>query len=62
MSTFVALNFTAINTFGMLPTNIGKSPENRAFKSSSLVPFNTNLVAQVMTCNGKKDPQIRFIL
>jgi hypothetical protein len=62
MSTFVALNLTALNTFGALPINPDCTPEDRTFFSSKIVPFNTNFVAQVMTCDGSAAPQIRFIL
>jgi len=62
MSTFTALNLTAINTYGRLPTNVKESPEERSFVSSKLVPFNTNFVAQVMTCDGSDEEQIRFIM
>ncbi|CAK9780434.1 unnamed protein product [Cutaneotrichosporon oleaginosum] len=62
MSTMVALNLTALNTFGRLPTDIGGSLEERVYYSSKIVPFNTNFVAQVMRCDGREGEQIRFIL
>lgn len=62
MSTFVALNLTAINKCGRLPTDVDASIEDRSFFSSKIVPFNTNFVAQVMTCDGSPDEHIRFIL
>ncbi|RSH79544.1 uncharacterized protein EHS24_001596 [Apiotrichum porosum] len=37
-------------------------PSKRSYKTSKLVPFNTNFVAQIMTCQGSSAPQIRFIL
>ncbi len=62
MSTMVALNLTALNTFGRLPTDIDGSIDERAYYSSKIVPFNTNFVAQVMRCDGHEGEQIRFIL
>ncbi|GMK53584.1 hypothetical protein CspeluHIS016_0101700 [Cutaneotrichosporon spelunceum] len=62
MSTFVALNLTALNSFGRLPTNVDRGHNERPFYSSKIVPFNTNFVAQVMRCDGREEEQIRFIL
>ncbi|BEJ06208.1 hypothetical protein CcaverHIS641_0307300 [Cutaneotrichosporon cavernicola] len=62
MSTMVALNLTALNSFGRLPTDVDRSLDDRPFYSSKIVPFNTNFVAQVMRCDGREGEQIRFIL
>lgn len=62
MSALTALNLPVINTSGPLPSNVDKSPEDRSFVTSHLVPFNTNFVAQVLTCGDSNTPKIRFIL
>lgn len=62
MSTLTALNLTTINMFGRLPTDVHSSQEDRSFYSAKIVPFNTNFVAQVMTCEGSTDQHIRYIL
>lgn len=62
MAALVALNLTAIDSYGPLPANVSSPPSKRSYKTSKLVPFNTNFVAQIMTCQGSSAPQIRFIL
>lgn len=58
MSTFTALNLPIHG--GALP--LDRRVDGRVFMSSALVPFNTNFVAQVLSCDGADAPQIRFII
>lgn len=58
MSTFTALNLPIHQ--GAL--GLDKRVDGRVFTSSALVPFNTNFVAQVMTCQGEERQQIRFLI
>ncbi len=54
-----ALNFSVIDQFGALP--LTSRPVNQSYVTSSLVPFNTELVVQVMSADASA-PQMRFIL
>lgn len=58
MSTFTALNLPIHG--GALP--LDRRVDGRVFTSSALVPFNTNFVAQVLSCGGRDRQQIRFII
>lgn len=58
MSTFTAMNLPIHG--GALP--LDKRVDGRVFTSSALVPFNTNFVAQVLSCEGMEGQQIRFII
>ena len=55
-----ALNISAIDTYGSLPFQF--APPSRTFLGSKLVPFNTELAVQVMTCNSSSTPSMRFVL
>ena len=54
-----AFNFGSIVSGDSLPVT-GKPDDYRQWQSSKLVPFNTNLVVQVMSCDG--EDKIRFLL
>ena len=55
-----AMDFKFLNASGALPLTY--RPQTQTYLSSQLVPFNTNLVVQKMTCSNKTEPQIRFML
>ncbi|TFY79218.1 hypothetical protein EWM64_g4792 [Hericium alpestre] len=58
---FVALNLTSLAEGGPLPTD--HVPDKRSWYTSQIIPFATNLAAQVMSCSGSEEPShIRFLL
>ncbi|KAI0638912.1 phosphoglycerate mutase-like protein [Trametes polyzona] len=60
LNVITALNLTNFAVDGPLPAD--HIPEHRAFKSSHLAPFATNIQFQLLTCDSHPDPQIRIII
>ncbi|KAI0327286.1 phosphoglycerate mutase-like protein [Cubamyces sp. BRFM 1775] len=60
LNVITALNLTSFAADGPLPAD--HMPEHRAFKSSHLAPFATNIQFQLLSCEGQPDPQIRVII
>ncbi|KAI0066187.1 phosphoglycerate mutase-like protein [Artomyces pyxidatus] len=57
----VALNLTSLSSSGPLPTD--HIPKNRQWITSNIVPFASNLVAQVLSCPASTTPtHVRWIL
>ncbi|KAI0719060.1 phosphoglycerate mutase-like protein [Cerioporus squamosus] len=60
LNVITALNLTNFAEGGPLPAD--HIPEHRAFKSSHLAPFATNVQFQLLSCSSTPDPQIRIII
>ncbi|KAI0824475.1 phosphoglycerate mutase-like protein [Trametes gibbosa] len=60
LNVITALNLTNFAVDGPLPTD--HIPPNRAFKTSHLAPFATNVQFQLLSCASSPDPQIRIII
>ncbi|KAI0825291.1 phosphoglycerate mutase-like protein [Trametes gibbosa] len=60
LNVITALNLTNFAADGPLPAD--HIPEHRAFKSSHLAPFATNIQFQLLSCESHTDPQIRIII
>ncbi|KAI0665367.1 phosphoglycerate mutase-like protein [Trametes maxima] len=60
LNVITALNLTSFAADGPLPTD--HIPPNRAFKTSHLAPFATNVQFQLLSCASSPDPQIRVII
>ncbi|KAI0367460.1 phosphoglycerate mutase-like protein [Pilatotrama ljubarskyi] len=60
LNVITALNLTSFAADGPLPAD--HMPEHRAFKSSHLAPFATNIQFQLLACESHPDPQIRIII
>ncbi|EIW65115.1 phosphoglycerate mutase-like protein [Trametes versicolor FP-101664 SS1] len=60
LNVITALNLTSFAADGPLPAD--HIPEHRAFKSSHLAPFATNIQFQLLACESQPDPQIRVII
>lgn len=55
------MNFTSLAANGPLPTD--HIPTNRTYLVNQIAPFGSNLVGQVLSCDGAKQPShIRWIL
>ncbi|RPD81516.1 phosphoglycerate mutase-like protein [Lentinus tigrinus ALCF2SS1-7] len=60
LNVITALNLTNFAEDGPLPAD--HMPEHRAFKSSHLAPFATNVQFQLLSCSSAPEPQIRIII
>ncbi|KAI0757472.1 phosphoglycerate mutase-like protein [Daedaleopsis nitida] len=60
LNVITALNLTTFAEGGPLPAD--HIPDHRAFKSSHLAPFATNVQFQLLSCESLPDPQIRIII
>ncbi|OSD05745.1 phosphoglycerate mutase-like protein [Trametes coccinea BRFM310] len=60
LNVITALNLSNFAADGPLPAD--HIPEHRAFKSSHLAPFATNVQFQLLSCESHPDPQIRIII
>ncbi|KAH9927417.1 phosphoglycerate mutase-like protein [Epithele typhae] len=60
LNVITALNLSNFAADGPLPFD--HIPPNRAFKSSHLAPFATNIQFQLLSCESLPDPQIRVII
>ncbi|KAH9940025.1 phytase [Epithele typhae] len=60
LNVITALNLSNFAANGPLPTD--HIPPHRAFKTSHLAPFASNLQFQLLSCASKPDPQIRVVI